>query len=274
MQDIIIGVDTHKHNHIAVAIDGQGARLASKTIPTTRKGYCDLEAWAADLGHITAFGIEGAGSHGAGLSRELLAKGYAVLDVMRPIRQLRYLHGEFDSLDAESAARSVLNGQATAQAKAQTGSSEMIRQLKIVRDSAVKARSQAMVTLETMIINAPSELRDVLDQVRGSIDLVRHLAALRSGDLSSPMASAKAALRALAKRWLLLHEEIQNHEKELERMVRARAPDLMASHGISTMTVAEMLILVGDNPERIKFEAALAKLCGVCPIPASSGKTN
>ncbi len=274
MQDIIIGVDTHKHNHIAVAIDGQGARLGSKTIPTSRKGYGDLEAWATDLGQIRAFGIEGTGSYGAGLSRELLAKGYAVLDVMRPIRQFRYLHGKSDSLDAESAARSVLNGQATAQAKAQTGSSEMIRHLKIVRDSAVKARSQAMVTLKTMIINAPSELRDVLDQVRGSIGLVRHLAALRPGDLSSPMASAKAALRALAKRWLVLNEEIQNHEKELERMVRARAPDLMASHGISTMTVAEMLILVGDNPERIKSEAALAKLCGVCPIPASSGKTN
>jgi transposase len=48
----------------------------------------------------------------------------------------------------------------------------------------------------------------------------------------------------------------------------------MNAHGISTMTVADMLILVGDNPERIKSEAALAKLCGVCPIPASSGKTN
>ena len=57
-------------------------------------------------------------------------------------------------------------------------------------------------------------------------------------------------------------------------MTRARAPELMNSHGISTLTVAEMLILVGDNPERIRSEAALAKLCGVCPIPASSGKTN
>jgi transposase len=81
-------------------------------------------------------------------------------------------------------------------------------------------------------------------------------------------------MRALARRWLALHEEIQAHEVELERMAREKAPELMKSHGISTQTVAEMLILVGDNPERIKSEAALAKLCGVCPIPASSGKTN
>lgn len=57
-------------------------------------------------------------------------------------------------------------------------------------------------------------------------------------------------------------------------MVTEKAPELMKSFGISTMTVAEMLIVVGENPERIRSEAALAKMCGVCPIPASSGKTN
>jgi transposase len=111
MDQIIIGVDTHKSNHVGVAINHQGARLGTITIPTTRQGYHDLEAWASELGTIKAFGIEGTGSYGAGLSRDLLAKGHTVLDVMRPNRQLRYLHGKSDSLDAESAARSVLNGQ-------------------------------------------------------------------------------------------------------------------------------------------------------------------
>jgi transposase len=274
MENIIIGVDTHKSNHIAVAIDARGVRLGSTTIPTTRQGYRGLEAWAAGLGQIKAFGIEGTGSYGAGLSRDLLARGHVVLDVMRPNRQLRYLHGKSDSLDAESAARSVLNGQATARAKSQDGSSDMIRHLKIARDSAVKAKSHAMITLKTLIINAPAELRDTLDRIKGRIGLVRHIAAMRPGQLSSPLASAKAAMRAIARRWLALHEEIQGHDQELEHMVRDRAPDLMASHGISTMTVAEMLILVGDNPERIRSEAALARMCGVCPIPASSGKTS
>lgn len=274
MDQIIIGVDTHKSNHIAVAINSQGRRLGSVTIPTTRQGYGALEAWACDLGSVKAFGIEGTGSYGAGLSRDLMAKGHTVLDVMRPNRQLRYLHGKSDSLDAESAARSVLNGQATARAKTQTGSSEMIRHIKIARDSAAKAKSQAMITLKTLIINAPANLRDGLDQIKGRIALIRHIAALRPGDITSPTASAKASMRAIARRWLALHEEIQAHDLELERLVRDRAPGLMKSHGISTMTVAEMLILVGDNPQRIRSEAALAKLCGVCPIPASSGKTN
>ena len=81
-------------------------------------------------------------------------------------------------------------------------------------------------------------------------------------------------MRALARRWLFLHEEIQTHDKELDRLIADKAPSLLASHGIATMTVAEMLILIGDDPSRIRSEAALAKLCGVCPIPASSGKTN
>jgi hypothetical protein len=78
----------------------------------------------------------------------------------------------------------------------------MIRHIKIARDSAVKSKSQAMITLKTLIINAPAELRASLDQIRGPITLVRHISALRPGEITSPTASAKAALRALAQRWL------------------------------------------------------------------------
>lgn len=271
---IIIGIDTHKTSHVAVAIDTQGTRLAALSVPTNPKGYVELERWSRSHGKILAFGIEGTGSYGAGLCRSLLAQGYNVIEVTRPNRQLRYTQGKTDSLDAEGAARSVLSGQATARPKTQTGSSEMIRHLKIARDTAVKSRSQAMVTLKTLIINAPAELRVALDQIRGKIALIRHIAGFRPGDIDSPLASAKVAMRALARRWLWLHEEIITHDKELERLVTERAPELMVSHGIATLTVAEMLILVGDDPTRIRSEAAFAKLCGVCPIPASSGKTH
>lgn len=118
------------------------------TIPSTPHGYRWREAWATGSGKVKAFGIEGTGPYGAGLSRELLVKGHAVLGVMRPNRQLRCLHGESGSPDAESAARSVLNGQATALSKTQGGTSKMIRHIKSARDSAVKSKSQAMITLK------------------------------------------------------------------------------------------------------------------------------
>jgi transposase len=104
--------------------------------------------------------------------------------------------------------------------------------------------------------------------------LVRHLAALRPGPLTTTTASAKASLRAIARRWLDLDAEIRVHDVHLGRLTERCAPEMVAAHGVGSGTAAEMLILVGDNPERIRSEAALAKLCGACPIPASSGKTN
>ena len=72
----------------------------------------------------------------------------------------------------------------------------------------------------------------------------------------------------------MLDEEIKAHDAHLGSLTEQRVPELIRAHGIGVGTAAEMLLLVGDNPERIRSEAALAKLCGACPIPASSGKTN
>jgi transposase len=104
---IIIGIDTHKAIHVAVAINTQSTRLAALSIPTNSKGYLELERWSRSLGQVLAFGIEGTGSYGAGLSRYLLAQDHTVVEATRPNRQLRYTRGKSDRLDAEGAARSV-----------------------------------------------------------------------------------------------------------------------------------------------------------------------
>ncbi|RYF11748.1 MAG: IS110 family transposase [Deltaproteobacteria bacterium] len=271
---VFIGVDTHKEVHAAAAISEVGAHLATTTIPANSKGYGVLEAWVGSMGAVLAFGIEGTGSYGAGLSRFLRERGHNVVEVNRPNRQLRHQKGKSDAVDAESAARAVLAGQATGRPKSGTGSVEMIRHLKIARDTAVKSRTQAMQTLKAIIVCSPDALREQLDPVRGKMTLLRRLAALRPGPLTSTLASAKATLRAIARRWLSLDAEIKQHDAHLETLTADRAPDLLEAHGMATGTAAEMLLLVGDNPERIHSEAAFAKLCGACPIPASSGKTN
>src|ERR1700712_1051468 len=71
----------------------------------------------------------------------------------------------------------------------------------------------------------------------------------------------------------MLDAEIKEHDAALDALTDTCASSLKAAFGVATGTVAEMLILVGDNPERIRSKAAFAKLCGVCPVPASSGKT-
>ena len=130
-----------------------------------------------------------------------------------------------------------------------------------------------MQTLKAIIVCSPDALREQLDQISGKMTLLRRLVALRPGPLTSTLASAKASLRAIARRWLVLDAEIKQHDAHLETLTATRAPELMEAHGIASGTAAEMLLLVGDNPERIHSEAAFAKLCGACPIPASSGKT-
>ncbi|MBZ9650364.1 IS110 family transposase [Sphingobium sp. 3R8] len=271
---VVIGVDTHKDVHVAVAINGLGARLATASFPVTSKGYRQMAAWAAEHGTVHAFGIEGTGSYGAGLTRALTAMGLRVIEVGRVNRQLRRRHGKTDTVDAESAARAVLAGDADGEPKVGDGTVEMIRHIKIARDTALKARTQAMVTLKTLLVNAPQPLRERFIGITGKMTLIRAIAALRPGAPASTTASAKMALRALANRWLMLDTEIKEHEAVLEQLVRAQAPALMDAPGVSTGTIADMLVVLGDNPQRIRSEAAFAKLCGVCPVPASSGKTN
>jgi transposase len=168
----------------------------------------------------------------------------------------------------------VLGGQATARPKSGAGEAEMIRHLKVARDTAVKARTQAMLALKALVVGAPPALRERLEAIAGTMALLRHLAALRPGPLTTTTASAKAGLRAIARRWLDLDAEVKSHDAHLEVLVERCAPAMVEAHGIGIGTTAEMLVLVGDDPERIRSEAAFAKLCGACPIPASSGKTS
>ena len=167
----------------------------------------------------------------------------------------------------------MLGGQATALPKTSTSTVEMIRHLKVARDTAVKGRTQAMQTVKAIIVSAPAGLREQLDGITGKMTLIRRLAALRPGKLTSTTASAKASLRAIARRWLALDTEIKAHDRHLDDLTQECAPAMLEAHGIAAGTAAEMLLLVGDNPDRIRSEAAFAKLCGACPIPASSGKT-
>jgi transposase len=271
--DILVGVVTHKHVHAAVAITALGARLGELSFTASPEGHRQLAAWARSLGKVRAF-VEGTGSYGAGLTRFLREAGHLVHEVGRPDRRLRHRRGKTDHFDAESAARAVLAGQATAVPKSGTGRVEMIRHLKVARDSAVKARSQAMLVLQAIAVGAPAAPRERLEAITGKMALIRHLAALRPGRLSSTAASAKTSLRALARRWLDLDAEIKSQDAHLEPLTRRCAPALVEAQGIKTGIAAEMLILVGDNPERIRSEAAFAQLCGACPVPASSGKTS
>ncbi len=160
---ILVGVDTHKAAHVAVAITALGVRVAACSAPADRDGYAALLHWAEGLGRVEAFAIEGTGSYGAGLASYLRRHAVRVVEVSWCDRRKRHRDGKDDTLDAEAAARSLLAGTATAVPKTADGVAEMVRQLKIARDTAVKARSAAVIALKTLLVNAPDELREVLE---------------------------------------------------------------------------------------------------------------
>ena len=273
-EDVIIGVDTHKAEHVAVALDGLGGQLGALTISADPAGYAALQTWAAQLGTVTRFGVEGTGSYGSGLARFLRRAGQSVVEVSRPPRKgERRRSGKSDTIDAEHAAREVLAGRATAAPKLADGAIEAIRLVKIARDTAVKAHSQAIITLKATLVTASDALRAELEPL-SDVRLVRACAALAVvGDMADPSVAMRHILRALAQRWLALHDEIKVHGAHLAKLTKAAAPGLVAAFGIGPDCAAELLVTAGDNAERIRSDAALAKLCGACPIPASSGKT-
>ena len=156
---IVVGVDTHKHIHVAAILDTTGGIQATMMIATDTGGFQQLLAWAQSFGQIIAFGIEGTGSYGAGLTSFVRRKGYKVIEVNRADRRMRRLVGKSDTLDAENAARAVLSGFATAEPKTADGMVEMIRQLKVAHDTAVKDRSSAMITLKQCSCMPPEQLR-------------------------------------------------------------------------------------------------------------------
>ena len=269
---VIVGVDTHKHVHVAVAIDTRGVRLDDRSCAADSDGYQQLVTWAERHGRIAAFGIEGTGSYGAGLARAVRRAGHQVLEVNRGDRRTRRIAGKSDTVDAETAARSVLAGQSTAIPKTADGAVEMMRYLKVARRTEVKARTSAMITLKQVVVTAPPALRETLHPLADQA-LLKRCRGWRCGTIDTPTASAKHTLRALARRWFALSVEIVDHDRHLSRLTTQTSPTLREGFGIGADTAAELLIIFGDTPDRIHAEAAFAKLCGACPIPASSGMT-
>ncbi|MBA2550504.1 MAG: IS110 family transposase [Nocardioidaceae bacterium] len=268
---VTLGVDTHEDVHVGVALDQLGRRLGELAIATDAVGFARLRDWTSAYGVIDKVGVEGTGSYGAGLSRWLRAQGLVVVEVDRADRKTRR-HGKSDTIDAEAAARAVQSGRATTVPKTGDGPVEMIRVLRVTRRSAVKNRTMTTNQLAALVTTASEELRA---RLRGlSIaKLVAVAAKFRIGDEPGTVIDAtRYALRELARRHQYLSEQIARLDIQLDRLVAAAAPELVAKTGVGTHTAAALLVTAGDNPERLAEEGSFAHLTGSAPLDASSGK--
>jgi len=264
--EIVLGVDTHKDIHVAAIVDGVGRLLGTAEFPVSERGSRRMLAWSRHYGVLCRAGVEGTGSYGYGLARQLQAAGVEVREVNRPNRSLRRLRGKSDPVDAEVAARAVLSGEASAVPKDRDGPVGQLRALMVARRGAVKARTQTSNQIKALLVTCDEAVRTRL-QGRRDGELARCCGRLRSTD------GTKTALRSLGRRWLRLDEEARALQAEITRIVCSIAPKLILRPGVGVLSAAQLLITAGDNPGRLRNEAAFAALCGATPVDASSGKT-
>jgi transposase len=271
-RDVIGGVDTHQDVHVVAAVDSRGKLLGSDVFAATASGYSALLRWLNRHGKIVAVGVEGTGAYGAGLCQHLLSQGVHVVEVNRPNRQLRRQRGKSDPIDAEAAARAVAAGHATGLPKSANGAVEAIRLLRVAHRGSVKARTQAGAQLRTVVTTTPEPVRSRLRGLTTRRLAIRTARFHASSPATTPGAAAKMALASIAHRWLALDAEVETLKRELCVLVEAVAPTLVAKPGLGVDTAGALLVATGDNPDRLRSEAAFAAMCGVSPVAASSGK--
>jgi len=265
------GVDTHKDTHTAAALDANGRLLGNKTFAASATGYAALLAWLGEFGTIHRVGIEGTGSYGSGLAGYLRQNHVQVVEVSRPNRQVRRRHGKSDPADAEAAARATLAGDAMGAPKSQDGSVEIIRLFRLQRRSAIHARTQTANQLHAVVSTSPEALRSTLRDLTLAALLV-HASKMRPSKSIDLASATRVVLRGLALRWHQLDREVARLDEQLESLVTAIAPELVALRGVGVEVAGALLVAAGDNPERLEREASFAALCGVSPVDASSGK--
>jgi transposase len=264
--------DTHLDVHVAAALDGIGGLLGVGSFPATAAGYRRLLSWMGEFGLVGRVGVEGTGAYGAGLTRFLRGQGVEVIEIDRSNRQARRQHGKSDPADAIEAARAAHNGRARGVAKSRDGNVEAIRALLVAKRSARAVRIKTVNQIRQLTFTAPDELRERMRGL-GTALLMHEAASLRPRpDANAVSYATKVSLQTLGRRALSVDSEAARIDELLGELVAKTAPSLLGVFGVGVDTAATLLVAAGDNPERLRSEAAWAHLCGVAPVPASSGK--
>jgi transposase len=271
--DYVIGVDTHLDEHVVAIIAARsGAVVAQRSLQASARGYAAaLRFAAAEANGARVWAIEGTGSYGAGLARFLAGRGETVLEISRTPRAERRLRGKDDALDATRTARAALAGETLALPRSGERR-EALRLLLVARRSAVDVRREALGQLRGVIVTAPDKLREELRVLPTGRLLERCSRLRRSSKVGADELATRLVLRSLASRIEAATLEAAELERELLGHVRALAPALLEEPGVGPI-VAAQLIVAWSHPGRLRSEAAFARLAGVAPLPASSGKT-
>jgi len=262
---VAIGVDTHRDEHVAVALDGFGRELGSLTVAADAGGYAGLWQWASEFEGEPLFAVEGTGSYGAGLTVFLVGAGGVVFECERPRRRDRR-GGKSDRIDATLAAKRLLTGERLARPRG-GGVRDDLRLLLMERQGAVRARTAALNELQAAIVTGPETLRS---RFRGLNGKQAAKLALKLRGRNGETAVAAVVVRRIAVRIRQLNCEICEIDDQLATITSELVPELLEECGVGPVCAAQLVVSSGD-PSRMHSEASFAALAGTSPVQASSG---
>lgn len=251
---IYAGIDTHAEFHQIALIDADAHLLSSHRVEATTEGLTQaIELLTSH--HVTRVGIEGTSSYGAHLATACRHHHLDVVEVTGPDRATRRRRGKSDPLDAEQAANAARTLQRTQPPKHHEHLAEL-RAHYVFHNSAITARTQVGNEIHAM---------------NRHLNPTQPLGRLTRTTITT-LATTSSPLTHAAQRWLDLDTEAKHHHRAITTWLQQRHQPLLDQPCIGPISAAALVLAAGDNPDRMHSEPAFAHLCGVAPIPASSGK--
>jgi transposase len=270
---IVIGTDTHKQTHTAAAVFAGTGQLAGElTAPARKPGFAELLDWGRGLDEERIWALEDCRHVSGSFERFLVASGERVVRVppklMGESRRGERTHGKSDPIDALAVARAALReGPETMPAAHLDEDAFELKLLLDHREDLVKARSEDQQRLRWHLHDLWPELEipaGALDRIVWLDRLARRLSRVERSARTRVSRELLRAIRDRTKRAAEL-------EREISAMVKEQAPQLLELQGCGPLTAAKLLAETA-GAERLSSDAKFARLAGVAPIPASSGK--
>jgi hypothetical protein len=277
----VVGVDPHKRTLTATVVDTRGGILASEHFRVSGDGHRALEVWARQFGPIVRWGIEGASAWGRHTAIFLAHRGHDVRDVCpnRTGRQDRARQrGKSDELDSERIARETLAHpllpRVFKRAGDDAGPDEQAELLAVwwqARCALMKRRQHLLSEAEALLHELPLTLIELLPDTKAVHPRLRALKrATYRRRLDPPSTLRVRLLSEYRDQIAKLDQEKQVITRELAALVQASGSTLDQLCGLSTVSVAELLVEVGD-PRRFTI-GGFARFNGTAPLVASTGE--
>ena len=270
---IVIGADTHKKTHTVGAVDARTGEVRGElTKPARRAGVGEVAAWGRELDPERVWAIEDCRHVSGGLERHLIDAGERVVRVapklMAGARRSSRERGKSDSIDAFAIARAALREGLDSLPCAHLD--ERALEIKLLvdhREDLVRDRADDQRRLRWHLHDLWPELEipdRALDRLKW---LDRIQGKLRRAEQTTRVRIARELVTQVKQRTRRVNEL----ERELEALVELEAPQLLELRGCATLTAAKLVAEIA-GADRFASDSKLARLAGVAPIPASSGR--